>query len=182
MDQVNTSAIDAVPPRHSWGIDPTELLAVIAIIMVLITLAMRYYNQALVKAAASEALQATQLLRRESSEFHDRTGRWPRIDELSAFGRMGGGAGSAAELGTFVTTLELDADGAMTVTYGPRMAQLAGHRLTLHPVFVPGSDGSVKRWSCGPRPPPPPAVALGRDRTDVPEPYLLHVCRQGVLP
>lgn len=182
MDQTHASGMDAVLPRRSWGTDSIELLAVIAIIAILAASALRYYEQALVKSAVTEALMVTQTLRRDVFEFHYRSGRWPKIYELPGSIRSHALGGAKSDIGAYVSTIEIDPDGAMTVTFNDRVAQLAGRHLTLRPVVVPGTDGSVNRWSCSHHLPAPPALALGRDRTDLPDDHLLHLCRQGVQP
>jgi hypothetical protein len=151
-------------------LDPLELAAVVLIIAVAVIAALRYYEIALAKAESSEALSVTQLLRREVVEFHARHGRWPDGADLD-LKRWDPG----------ITSIEVEG-GAITVTYGRSAPALTGRRLTLRPVVVPHQIDAPVRWTCGPRRPAAPAVAIGVDRSDMPEHHLIHLCRNGATP
>ena len=179
-----TTSIPA-PAPPAFGIDALETATVVAVISVVVTLALGYYQVALVKSASSEALSVTQTLRRELFEFRARHGRWPRSEEVVVPRRNASDAGSpppASDVSANVATIEVGESGELTVTFNAGMPALAGHRLTLRPVVVPGQADAPVRWTCGKRIPAPPAVALGADRTDLPDELLMHLCRNGVEP
>lgn len=175
----------APPPPDALGFDALETAAVVAVIALVTTAALNYYQVAVVKAASSEALEMTQLLRREVFEFRERHGRWPRTADVvftNTLMSMADGARPKAYTGNNIADVELGELGAITVTYNQKMPALAGHHLTLRPVIVPGQPGAAVRWTCGKRVPALPAVALGTDRTDLPEDLLTYICRNGVEP
>lgn len=151
-------------------LDPFELAAVVLIIAIAVVAALRYYEIALAKAQGSEVFSVVQMLRRDVVEFHTRHGRWPDSADLD-LKRLDSGSAS----------IEVAA-GAITFTFGARAPALTGRRLTLRPVIVPDQIDAPVRWICGPRQPAAPAVAIGVDRSDMPEQHLIHLCRNGATP
>jgi len=175
--QSRPAAALPTPPAAAAGVDPLELAAVVALIAVLVTAALHYYQLALFKSATVEAFAVTQTLRYDVLAFQARHGRWPSTAEVAPPRSRPGD-----DVGNNVATVEVGDGGALTVTFNDDLPALAGRHLTLRPVVVPDQPSTTVRWTCGRRAPAPPAVALGTDRTDLPDDLLVHVCRNGVAP
>ncbi len=150
------------------GYTLAELMLVVAIIGVLIAIASRNYEVAIIKTITAEALSVSVGSRLQVHEHYAVTGHW-----LSK-------AESQDEEDLTSNQLLFDIQrGAVTVRYPEyRRERLGGTELTLRPVIRGGDGGMALEWLCGYTPAPTGLEAQGPNRTNIPRGHLIGLCRE----
>ncbi len=136
--------------RLQRGFTLVEVMAVVAIIAILAALALASIQEYAIRTKVSEAILALGGCRTAVSEIYQGSGS-------SAPGANGWGCESSVQQSKYVSKLETDADGAVTVTMTGISGSVDGTTITLIPLNsagVPATVASdmgmaVRSWVCG---------------------------------
>jgi type IV pilus assembly protein PilA len=131
------------------GFTLIELSITVAIVGILSSIAIPAYQAYIVRAEVSEGLSLVGSVEPAIVEYFDITGTWPSQKELNL----------SPNLGTYVSSIIVNAGGVIEVTYGTSATNPAinGAVLTL----VPYLNGETIAWQCGLAPAPPGTIATG---------------------
>ena len=153
------------------GFTLIELMIVIAIIGILASIAVPNYQDRVIRAQITEALEISKSLKPAVDSFYVQNRRFPKDNQE---------AGIPAPqhlIGNFTTRVSLEA-GALHVTLGNKVnAHIADQVITIRPAFVAANPASPISWLCGNSPAVKGMQAQGENRTTVPENYLPLACR-----
>jgi len=136
--------------RLQRGFTLVEVMVVVAIIAILAAIALASMQEYAIRSKVSEAILAMSACRTTVSEIYQGAGS-------SAPGANGWGCESSAQSSKYVSKLETDANGAVTVTMTGITASLDGTVITLIPLNgagVPATvaadmGSAVRAWICG---------------------------------
>ncbi len=130
------------PLGSQKGFTLIELMIVVAIIGILAAIAIPAYQDYTARAQVSEGLSLAGGLRTNLAEEFQNTGDWSGLDADTY--NLAEGAG------TYVDTVEHDANGVITVTMrdeAPTAAAIRSGSWTLSPV-VPEDENRITGWTC----------------------------------
>ncbi len=165
------SAIPRFPNRSAAGFTLIELMIVIAIISILATMSIPRYHGMVVSAQLKEALVLADQLKPALAEVYRKTGTFP-ADNASA-----GLPAPDKLIGNYVKRIRVG-EGALYIELGNKVhATAEGKVLTVRPIVVEGSPESPFSWICGNASVPEGMLAVGEDKTDVPDALLPIQCR-----
>jgi type IV pilus assembly protein PilA len=143
-----------------------ELLTVVLILEILLLLALPNVKTAILKTTFSEILTIQKIGRIEVQEYYAVTGKWPssKRTEIPVYGDSGYGQ-------------EINHGVASYILPDPMRRKLSGDRISFYPKVL-GDDGPIFHWYCGHA-----NIANTPDftpyiKTDIPEEYLLHNCKE----
>ena len=136
-------------PRLQRGFTLIEVMLVVAIISILAAIALASMQQYAIRTKLSEAILAMSACRTTVSEIYQGAGS-------AAPGANGWGCESGVQ-SKYVSKLETNADGAVTVTITGVSASLEGTTITLIPLNAAGVPATVaadmgvavRAWTCG---------------------------------
>lgn len=153
------------------GFTLIELMIVVAIFGILATLAMPTYQDRVIRAQVSEALNLADMAKHAVGEFHARRKRMPR-DNAEA-----GLPPSDKIMGNYVTGVAVK-EGVIVVSMGNRSnANIEGRKLALRPAVVEGYPEVPIAWVCGNAPAPAKMRLLGNNETTLSPPHMPIDCR-----
>ncbi|MEO7741654.1 MAG: pilin [Usitatibacter sp.] len=157
--------------RTSAGFTLIELMIVIAIIGILATMAMPTFQDRVIRAQVTEALNLADFAKQGVASFHGKARRMPK-DNAEA-----GLPPGDKIIGNYVTDVSVK-EGAIVVTLGNRSnAHVEGKKLALRPAIVEGHPSVPLAWVCGNASAPGKMKVLGANDTTLPGPHLPIDCR-----
>ena len=156
-------------PRRGFTL--VEMMVVIAIIVILATMAVPSIYERIIRKQIVESLPLADVGKKGVEAFYALTAQMPP-DNAAA------GIPEAKKIiSSFVTEVNVD-DGAVTLTYGNNSHKsLVGKRLTLRPAIVKDTPLVPISWLCGFKPAPNGMSEKGRNLTDIPVGWLPFDCR-----
>jgi type IV pilus assembly protein PilA len=126
--------------KRQQGFTLIELMIVVAIIGILAAIAIPAYQDYTIRAQVSEGLSLGSGSKTAVAEFFTNFGRLP-TNNTSA-----GLASSTSITGNYVSSVAVQGDGTIRITYGRNVNNLvSGDFLTLSPITAAGSVS----WRCG---------------------------------
>lgn len=166
---------DSIVHNQSRGFTLIELIIVIAIVVVLASLAVSAYQTYTVRSQVQEGIEFASVAKAAIVDAY-KNGGVPPADRIAA-----GMSPTATDTqGAYVSQVDV-ADGRIDITFGNDAHQdIFGDSLSLTPYLT---DGSTVSWRCGNAPPPAGSVLTSGGVTTahqaptVEERYLPSVCR-----
>lgn len=153
------------------GFTLLELIVAIAVVAILMLIALPSYFDRLARDQVAEALPLANVLKPMVEAA------WAARQPLPADNAAAGAPLPEKVVNEMVRSVTLE-NGAIHIAFGNRANKaLRGHVLTIRPAVVEDAPAVPIAWLCGHAPPPPPMVAKGTDRTDVPVGFLPMRCR-----
>lgn len=148
-----------------------EMMAVVAVVAILATLALPSYLDRIVREQVKAALPLADIARQPIAASWSLTQAFPADNEAS-------GLPPAEKIvANFVSAVAVE-EGAIHITFGNRANNsIVGKVLTLRPAVVPDAPIVPVAWVCGYAEAPDKMTVNGRNRTDIPEPFLPFDCR-----
>ncbi len=153
-----------------------EFGAVIAIIMVLTTFAIRNFETYIVQSQITEAFGLMSTVRAEMVVYRAEHGEWPAEEPELHDSTLSQERG----LGQFVDHLELLEGGAISAIFDNEVSasNLRGRRLTFRPMIVSSDPSAPIFWACGAYRVPQGFTPGGNDETDIDPSQLPSACRE----
>jgi type IV pilus assembly protein PilA len=153
------------------GFTLIELMIVVAIIGILGSMAIPTYQDFIIRAQITEAMNLADGVKKAITHFYVANQTFP-MDNQAA-----GVPHPEHLIGNFVTGVKVE-NGAIHVTLGNRInAHVEGNVLSLRPAFVTENPSSPMSWLCGFAEPVDGMTAVGDNYTSVPSLYLSPACR-----
>ncbi|HSV45638.1 MAG TPA: pilin [Ramlibacter sp.] len=157
--------------RRAGGFTLIELLVTIAVLAILMLMALPTYLDKLVRDQVAEAMPLANLAKPAVESA------WRSGQELPADNAAAGLPPAEQIVNEVVSSVSVD-QGAIHIVFGNKAhGTLKGRTLSLRPAVVEGTPAVPVAWLCGRAGPPPPMMARGADRTDVPAGLLPLRCR-----
>ncbi len=152
-----------------------EICAVLAIVMLLVSLAARDYEEYLAKAEIAEAFTLILGAKTDLITHRAQTGRWPEDKEVSAIGVFS----TTDDLGRFISRMTLNDGGAVDTWFDGRDSseRLANRRTTFRFARATAYDGAPYVLICAGHPQPPDTTTSGLDKTTVNPDDLPSICK-----
>jgi type IV pilus assembly protein PilA len=140
-----------------------ELLFVVLIAEILFMIALTNFEQISKKVRVFDAVAVSAYARAGVHEHYAVTGKWLTLFELDS-------------LGEYIHDIE---QGAVTIHYPDHKRHYPrGDRLTMRPAIQANGMNTTLRWYCGYAKPDDEIKLAGIDKTDIPEQYLISLCRR----
>lgn len=158
--------------KYRLGFTLIELMIVIAIIGIIASVAVPTYQDRIIRAQLTEAIDLTSAFKDSLAAFYRANRRFPANNQEA-------GIPSPENLiGNFVTGITI-VDGAMHANLGNKVnAHVEGKTLSVRPAVVIGSPDSPISWLCGYADPVPGMRAAGENQTSVSDKFLPLECRR----
>jgi len=155
------------------GFTLIELMIVVAIIGILAAIAIPAYQNYTIRSQVTEGMNLASAVETGVAEYYANTGNWP-----SNMAQAGGDATNLPK-GKYVTSVNVGANGVISITYGNQAnsALLTNNSLTLTPAVSLNGDVA---WICGDHATPSGVTASTTPvQATVLQKYLPQVCRTG---
>ena len=157
--------------KKNAGFTLIELMIVISIIGILAGIAVPNYQDRIIRAQLTEALEIAKSLKPAIDAFYVQNHRFPKNNQEAGI------PGPEHLIGNFTTKVGLE-DGALHITLGNKInAHVTDQVITVRPAFVKASPNSPICWLCGNSPAVEGMQAQGENHTTVSENYLPLSCR-----
>ena len=159
------------------GFTLIELMIVVAIIGILAAVALPAYQDYTVRAQVAEGPTLAAGLKTAVSDYFSAKGEFPTSNALAINGNSSGTAVASDNQGSYVSSIAVEAGGALVITYGNKVNKdIAGNKLTL----IPALDASKNiTWICGTASVPSGVTkdSAASATTDIPTKYLPTSCK-----
>ncbi|MEM1262381.1 MAG: pilin [Pseudomonadota bacterium] len=152
-----------------------EVGFVAAILMALISLAVRALPPAVIRAQQTEAAFLVATIKADVVAYYAVRGEWPQTNADVPNSTLAEPDG----LGRFVDRIELGPDGTLTSVFGLETSNvvLQERRLTYRPRVTTAKPSSPVGWNCAQYRPPVGMQSIGTDVTDIDNRHLSFICR-----
>ncbi|MFO1305046.1 MAG: pilin [Burkholderiales bacterium] len=153
------------------GFTMLEMMAALAVVAILATLAVPSYLEQIVREQIKSALPLADIAKAPVAAS------WRDLQAFPADNAAAGLPPAGKIVGTHVSAVAIK-DGAIHITFGNRASTtIAGKTLTLRPAVVVDAPVVPVAWVCGYAEPPRPMTVIGENLTDVPPGLLPLDCR-----
>lgn len=143
-----------------------EMLVVLTIIGILLTISLPTFESKNVRAQTAESADLTKTLRDSVNLFYKSGKKFPRNNVEAGVPK------AEFLIGNYVQKIEV-VNGAFNITFGNKAnGKLKDKILTIRPMVVKDSPESPISWLCGNSVAPEGMIAIGANKTDIPN-YLL---------
>lgn len=157
--------------QHKRGFTLIELMVVVAIIAILTSMAIPTFQEFVVRAQITEAINLSDSLKKSITEYYTVHQQFPENNQMAGLPKP------EHLIGNFVSNIEVQA-GAIHILLGNRInVQMAGKILTLRPAVVTANPSSPISWLCGYANAVSGMTAVGNNKTTIPINYLSMDCR-----
>lgn len=153
------------------GFTMLEMMAALAVVAILATLAVPSYLEQIVREQVKTALPLADLAKVPVAAA------WRDLQAFPADNAAVGLPPPGKIVGNHVSAVAIR-DGAITITFGNRASTtIAGKTLTLRPAVVDDAPIVPVAWVCGYAEPPRPMTVVGENLTNIPPGLLPFDCR-----
>lgn len=153
------------------GFTMLEMMAALAVVAILATLAVPAYMEQIVREQIKSALPLADIAKGPVAAS------WRGLQAVPADNAAAGLPPADKIVANHVSALAIK-DGAITITFGNRAsAAIAGKKLTLRPAVVEDAPIVPVAWVCGYAEAPTPMTVIGENLTSVPPGLLPIDCR-----
>lgn len=153
------------------GFTMVEMMATLAVIVILASIAVPSYLDKIVKAQVEAALPLADIAKRAVAAY------WAASTDMPANNAAAALPVADKIVGNFVSAVTV-ADGAINITFGNRASKaIAGKVLTLRPAVVADTPVVPIAWVCGFAEAPGKMTVKGQNATNVELLYLPFDCR-----
>lgn len=153
------------------GFTMVEMMATLAVIVILASIAVPSYLDKIVKAQVEAALPLADIAKRAVAAY------WAASTDMPANNAAAALPVADKIVGNFVSAVTV-ADGAINITFGNRASKaIAGKVLTLRPAVVADTPVVPIAWVCGFAEAPGKMTLKGQNATNVELLYLPFDCR-----
>lgn len=157
--------------KRIQGFTLIEMMATLAILVILAAIAVPSYLDKIVKAQVEAALPLTDIAKRAVAAY------WTASADMPANNAAAALPVADKIVGNFVSAVTV-ADGAINITFGNRASKaIAGKVLTLRPAVVEDAPVVPIAWVCGFAEAPEKMTTRGQNATNVELLYLPFDCR-----
>lgn len=162
----------AFPMRYFLrGYTLMEMMAVLAIIMILALMAVPSFMDRIVRQQIEAALPLADIAKKPIGEA------WSTLHVLPADNAAVGLPTPDKVVNNYVSSLTVE-DGVIHLTFGNRANKsIVGKTLSLRPAIIPDAPIVPVAWVCGKASAPEKMTLMGADRTTVPPDFLPSACR-----
>ncbi len=168
--------------KRCFGFSFVELLIVMCIISIAMAVAIAHYHKYIAQAEIASALRYTNTVKRELLEYYYLVGKWPEDDKqlqdyTGIFSRQ---RNSDWLNSSSLDRITVNTNGAINVWYNKdcRVQQYVNDPiLTLRPVLTKGEGPGTIFWLCGNAKASDNAIVLGKNRTNIPDKFLITNCK-----
>lgn len=153
------------------GFTLIELLIVIAIMIILSTMALPSYQDRVIRAQVGQALAMAEVAKKDIQDYYRAKGSMPK-------GNAQAGLPAADKfIGNYVTSIQVN-DGAIDITFGNRVNKNAENKvLSLRPAVVNGAQVVPISWICGHASVPKGMTVMAKNSTTLSARMLPVDCR-----
>lgn len=153
------------------GFTLIELMIVVAIIGILGSMAIPTYQDFVIRAQLTEALNLTEGVKKAITDYYVAKQKFPQDNQTAGVPKP------EHLIGNYVTGVQVK-EGAIHVTLGNRInAHVEGKVLSLRPAIVTANPSSPISWLCGYAQPVDGMTAIAENKTTVPDSFLSPTCR-----
>jgi type IV pilus assembly protein PilA len=153
------------------GFTLIELMVVVAIIGILSSMAIPTYQDFVIRAQLTEALNLTEGVKKAITDYYVEKKQFPQDNQTAGVPKP------EHLIGNYVTGVQVK-EGAIHVTLGNRInAHVEGKVLSLRPAIVTTNPSSPISWLCGYAQPVNGMTAIAENKTTVPDSFLSPTCR-----
>lgn len=156
--------------KSNYGFTMIEMLVVIAIIAILSTIALPSFEYKNIRAQTVESVELIKTMKESVNAFYVIERKFPRSNVQAGIPKP------EYLIGNYVSRIDF-VNGAFHITFGNRAnANIKDKIVSIRAMVVKGSPESPISWICGNAQVPEGMVAVGENKTDVPNGYLPFGC------
>ena len=156
--------------NNNSGFTLIEVLAVLAVVAILLTLAVPSLAYRTTRTQINESLDLIKNMKENVNLFYIASKKFPRTNDEAGLPK------AEFLIGNYVQRIDL-VDGAFNITFGKKAhGAIANKILSVRPLVVKGSPESPISWSCGLASVPEGMIASGVNQTDINPSYLPITC------